>query len=330
MNDRAVGLLERYDVEVLRTKKGRSAILCDTEKGCLILKEYTGNPEKIKLQEKLLKKVKDSGAVAVEQIVPTKEDTLLTEDTDGKKYVLKTYFDGRECNIKDSQERMEAVRTLAKLHERLCLPEAEVPADIRVYSPEKEFDKHNRELKKVWNYLRKKGQKSPFENALLQKYDFYLEQALEITAQFKEFTRQDDLEYIKEQGMFCHGDYQYHNILRTGQAFSIINFERCLMDNPVRDLCLYMRKLLEKSNWSCGLTQEILDAYNSVRPLSARSFVELYYRLAYPEKFWKIVNFYYNSGKAWIPEKNREKLEILAGQEREKQSCLEAVFGTLS
>lgn len=91
-----------------------------------------------------------------------------------------------------------------------------------------------------------------------------------------------------------------------------------------------MRKLLEKSNWSPGLTQEILDTYNSVRPLSARSFVELYYRLAYPEKFWKIVNFYYNSGKAWIPEKNREKLEILAGQEREKQSCLEAVFGTLS
>lgn len=330
MNDRAVGLLERYDVEVIRTKKGRSAILCDTEKGCLILKEYTGNPEKIKLQEKLLKKVKDSGAVAVEQIVPTKDDTLLAEDTDGKKYVLKTYFDGRECNIKDSRERMEAVRTLAKLHGLLCLPETELPADIRIYSPEKEFDKHNRELKKVWNYLRKKGQKSSFENVLLQKYDFYLEQALEMTAQYKEFTRQDDLEYIKEQGMFCHGDYQYHNILRTGQVFSIINFERCLMDNPVRDLCLYMRKLLEKSNWSPGLTQEILDTYNSVRPLSARSFVELYYRLAYPEKFWKIVNFYYNSGKAWIPEKNREKLEILAGQEREKQSCLEAVFGTLS
>ena len=46
MNDRAVELLEQYDIEVLRIRKGRDAIICDTEKGCLILKEYTGNDER--------------------------------------------------------------------------------------------------------------------------------------------------------------------------------------------------------------------------------------------------------------------------------------------
>lgn len=330
MNDRAVGLLERYDIEVLRTRKGRSAILCDTDKGCLILKEYTGNPEKIKLQEKLLEKISVANTVPVEQILKTKEEELLAEDTDGKKYVLKTYFESRECNVKDIEECKEAVRTLAKLHEVMCLPqEKELTDGMAVFSAGKEFDKHNRELKKVWRYLRGKGQKSSFENTLLGKYDYYLEQALEMTSQFEEFTREDDLEYIREQGMFCHGDYQYHNIIRTGQAFSVINFERCLMDNPIRDLYLFMRKLLEKSNWSEKLGSDLLDAYNSVRPLSARSFVELYYRLAYPEKFWKIVNFYYNSGKAWIPEKNREKLEVLAGQEKEKQIFLDTVFRTV-
>ncbi|MBQ9136577.1 MAG: CotS family spore coat protein [Lachnospiraceae bacterium] len=330
MNDRAVGLLESYDIEVLRTRKGRSAILCDTDKGCLILKEYTGNPEKIKVQEKLLEKISVSNTVPVEQILKTKEEELLAEDTDGKKYVLKTYFESRECNVKDIEECKEAVRTLAKLHEVMCLPEEKGLTDgMTVFSAGKEFDKHNRELKKVWRYLRNKGQKSSFENTLLGKYDYYLEQALEMTSQFEEFTREDDLEYIREQGMFCHGDYQYHNIIRTGQVFSVINFERCLMDNPIRDLYLFMRKLLEKSNWSEKLGSDLLDAYNNVRPLSARSFVELYYRLAYPEKFWKIVNFYYNSGKAWIPEKNREKLEILAGQEKEKQTFLDTVFRTI-
>ncbi len=330
MNDRAVGLLERYDIEVLRTRKGRSAILCDTDKGCLILKEYTGNPEKIKIQEKLLEKISVSDTVPVEQILKTKEEELLAEDTDGKKYVLKTYFESRECNVKDVEECKEAVRTLAKLHEVMCLPqEKELTAGITVFSAGKEFDKHNRELKKVWRYLRGKGQKSSFENTLLGKYNYYLDQALEMTSQFEEFARADDLEYIREQGMFCHGDYQYHNIIRTGQVFSVMNFERCLMDNPIRDLYLFMRKLLEKSDWSEKLGNDLLDAYNSVRPLSARSFVELYYRLAYPEKFWKIVNFYYNSGKAWIPEKNREKLEILAGQEKEKQIFLDTIFRTV-
>ena len=31
MNDRAVALLEQYEIEVLRTRKGRGAILCDTQ-----------------------------------------------------------------------------------------------------------------------------------------------------------------------------------------------------------------------------------------------------------------------------------------------------------
>ena len=40
MNDRAVALLEQYEIEVLRTRKGRGAILCDTQQDCLIVKLY--------------------------------------------------------------------------------------------------------------------------------------------------------------------------------------------------------------------------------------------------------------------------------------------------
>ena len=54
--------------------------------------------------------------------------------------------------------------------------------------------------------------------------------------------------------------------------------------------------------------------------------MQLYYRFAYPEKFWKIVNFYYNSGKAWIPGRNMEKLEKLLMQEKEKKDFLETIF----
>jgi hypothetical protein len=38
------------------------------------------------------------------------------------------------------------------------------------------------------------------------------------------------------------------------------------------------------------------------------------------------VNFYYNSGKAWIPGRNQEKLDRLISQEKEKQSFLKEVF----
>ena len=71
---------------------------------------------------------------------------------------------------------------------------------------------------------------------------------------------------------------------------------------------------------------ELIAAYEEVRPISAYSRIDLYYRLAYPEKFWKIVNFYYNSRKAWIPERNLEKLNKLLDQEAQKQDFLDTVF----
>jgi hypothetical protein len=65
-----------------------------------------------------------------------------------------------------------------------------------------------------------------------------------------------------------------------------------------------------------------LDAYEKENHLEKEEYTQLYYRLTYPEKFWKIVNFYYNSGKAWIPGKNLEKLMKVCRQEKEKDNFL--------
>lgn len=328
MNDRAVGLLEQYEIEVLNTRKGRGAILCDTDKGCLIFKEYQGNEKRLAVQNRLLTRLKEKDLVKVEAIIPTREGELQVKDTDGTCYVLKTYCEGRECNIYDKAECLEAVRVLARLHEGMELPlsadEASAP-----FSQAREYEKRNRELKKVRKYLQQRSQKTWFEISLLNCYDHFLEQALSVTEGFgtyqaiidKELSRKD-----RTTEVYSHGDYQYHNILFNGKEWFIINFEKCIPDNPVRDLYLLLRKLLEKSNWSLPLGTELINAYEKEQPISALSRIDLYYRLAYPEKFWKIVNFYYNSGKAWIPGRNQEKLEKLIAQEQEKKAFLEEAF----
>ncbi len=325
MNDRAIGLLERYDVEVRKTRKGRGAILCDTDRGCLIFKEYVGNELKIALQNRILRQVSEGGRVNVEQIVPDKEGSLLVKDSDGISYVLKTWFEGRECNIYERAECVEAVRLLAKLHLSMEGIGCDVP--IPAFQPDREYEKHNRELKKVRKFLRGKGQKNQFEISLQQTLDPFLEQALEITEHWQQYSHLQEGQ--PECGCICHGDYQYHNIINSDRDWYIINFEKYVRDNPVRDLYLLLRKLLEKSNWSIALGTELINAYEQIRPISAYSRIDLYYRLAYPEKFWKIVNFYFNSGKAWIPERNLEKLNKLLEQEPMKQHFLDTVFRTL-
>ena len=323
MNEKAVELLGQYEVEVQRIRKGRGAILCDTDQGCMIFKEYSGSQERIELQDLLLRRIAEDGLVEAERIVPTRENKLFVKDADGAGYVLKTWREGRELSIHDRDECREAVRLLARLHKSMKL-DIHTPNLPAAFSPEREYDKHNKELKRVRKYLQQKGQKSWFEISLRNHFDSFLEQAITVTEEWKQYCALPAEE--SETVTICHGDYQYHNILRDSSGWFIAGFEKCLRDDPVRDLCLLLRKLLEKGSWSVALGQELLEEYQKECPLTARSWIDLYYRLAYPEKFWKIVNFYYNSGKAWIPGKNQEKLEKLIGQEKDKQHFLDEVF----
>lgn len=319
MNDRAVSLLENYDIEVLRTWKGRGAILCESDKGLLILKEYVGPREKVLLQDALLTHVAKCCNITVEHIMKNKNGDLLVDDQEGVPYILKTYFEGRECNVRDMEECKMAVRSLACFHKASDLTGMEIMEGRLPFQVEKEYEKHNKELKKVRKFLKDKGQKTDFEIYLMKAYDYFFNLALQVSEELHYYAGESNEEV---HGIICHGDYQYHNILLSGNKWSLINFEKCIVDNPVRDLYFFMRKLLEKSNWSQTVGNDLLSAYMEERIMTGADHIQLYYRLFYPEKFWKIVNFYYNSGKAWIPGKNMEKLEKLIAQEKEKQLFL--------
>ena len=72
MNDRAVNVLENYDMEVTRTFKGRGTIICETAKGLRVLKEYKGNTEKLELLELLQSKLAES--VRTDRLVRNKDE----------------------------------------------------------------------------------------------------------------------------------------------------------------------------------------------------------------------------------------------------------------
>ncbi len=319
MNDRLVSLLENYEIEVLRTWKGRGAVLCETNQGTLILKEYSGHAEKIVFQDEVLSHIRENSSLKTESIIRNKEGELLTTDQDGTQYVLKTYFEGRECNVRDLNECAMAMEMLAGIHKASVLEKQPAGAVIS-YTIGQEFEKHNKELRRVRKFLKEKGQKNDFEVYLMQCYDYFFQCALRTE---EAFARSENGEEAGRRLPVCHGDYQHHNIIFVGKDICAINFEKCAIGSPVRDIYLFMRKLLEKSNWQKEVGFHLLAAYEKENELSAYDYASLYYRLAYPEKFWKIVNFYYNSGKAWIPGKNLEKLVKVNEQEKEKAEFLQ-------
>lgn len=284
----------------------------------MIFKEYVGQTEKLKAESVFLEHIKEHGFSTAESILPDKEGELFIQDREGFHYILKTYPEGRECNVKDMWECRQAMETLAKLHTVSRLEQDR--ENENSLHMEVEFEKHNREMKKVQRFLKERGQKTDFERYLLKSYDYFFPRALEITEEAAFFHNS----FLTRPAIMCHGDYQYHNILLTDIQMHIINFEKCMTDHPVRDIYLFLRKIMEKSNWSQSMGEDLLEAYLTHYELEQEDLRQLYYRLSYPEKFWKIVNFYYNTRKSWIPMKNMEKLEKVIAQEQEKQGFLNA------
>lgn len=349
MNDRIVNILEQYDVTLLKTWKGRSALLCDTEQGLKIIREYTGPLEKLCVLEAIGLKLREAGFLS-DCILRTKEGALFVRGRDGNAYIVKDYYEGRECSVSDSSDCVRAVRQLAQIHLHLSVPpadsvlplvqkpsgqeEASAPAweetggyRFRMFDPVREYERYNRELKRIWKHLRNKSDKTDFEVFLLHHYPFFMEQADEALALFRSadvdaFYRQEE-----QAGVLCHGDFQYHNILFTDRGAFVMNFEKCMMDVRIRDFYLFFRKVMEKNNWNIYTGRQLLEAYDAVRPIGDAEKKLLSLKLCYPERFRKVVSYYYNSGKAWIPAKNREKIDRLLGQEDARRSFLKNLFG---
>ena len=96
----------------------------------------------------------------------------------------------------------------------------------------------------------------------------------------------------------------------------IMTIEDATLQREINELCETESYAINRQK------EELLLSYEKERHLEKEDYRMLYYRLAYPEKFWKIANFYYNSGKAWIPEKYQEKLLKVNRQEQEKKEFL--------
>ena len=79
---------------------------------------------------------------------------------------------------------------------------------------------------------------------------------------------------------------------------------------------------MEKQSWDSELGMHMLLEYNRINPMADEEKKRLYIMFLYPEKFWKIVNHYYNGNKSWVSEKSIGKLQSLIELEEKRQKFL--------
>ena len=70
----------------------------------------------------------------------------------------------------------------------------------------------------------------------------------------------------------------------------------------------------------------MLRAYHAKKKISREEWEYLRVRFMYPDKFWKLADYYYTHSKVWISSKNTEKLRNLISQKKLWDNFTEKCF----
>lgn len=329
MEDKLEEILKQYPFQVKARRRTRGAFLLETDQGLCLLKECQASLPRLEFEERVKNKLMEKGYKELDITYKNNRGEYFTKDSYRNNWVVKQWYYGNECDIRDVKSVLRCAAHLGRLHRLLRLGES-LESDYRQKESLKaEMERHNRELKRVRSYIRSKKQKNEMEICLLNSFDIFYQQACMAHTLLQESGYELLWEKTLEQGRVCHGSYSYHNVLFSGQEIVTTHFDRSEIGIQIRDLYDFLRKVMEKNGWESEMGRMIIEEYQRECPLEEGEGTVLYTLLLYPEKYWKLVNFYYNGRKSWMPAKNLEKLLKIRTQEEERSGFLKEVKGLL-
>lgn len=362
MEDRSQEALKRYSLKIYNIYRARGAFLLETDCGLKIFKCFEGSRNRALFEHKVKEHLFQNGFHNTDLFVKTIDDDIISEDSLGNQYIMKNWFWGEECNLKELSQIEASSTNLAKLH--CILKDVDFTKEQLEYNISDDltetFDRRNRELKRVKAYIRDKRQKNEFEISYLNYYEPFYKQGLLAAERLEKSLYPSLLAESVRQQRVCHGNYTYHNIIMlknkteaisrayvppgwinkqavsvtdlsgsSSSTIAITNFEKVYIGLQISDLYQFVRKVMEKNDWDILYGSNMIEAYDKVKPISKAELNILYLLLLYPEKFWKITNFYYNGKKSWISGRNIQKLNSIGEQNPKKEMFLEKLENIL-
>ena len=311
----------------------RGGFIYNTNKGIVIVDMYSGNRQKLEARARVCDELYDNG-INVSCYIKGEDNTYFYENEDSDTYTVYSFCAFQECNEKRLEDICTSLKALAMLHkvldEKIEVPMLGLTGEefqiARSYI--KEYDKHNKELKKIRNYLSGKKTKTDFELLAFRECNAYLEEGLDALTRLENSDYELRFNQAVSDKKLCHGDFNYHNIYTDGDRYLITGFSQMRNDLYIVDLYNFMRKLMEKYEWDIKMGYLMLREYDKVNTLSAQDINILGGMFAYPEKFWKILNYYFNANKAWIPNRNMDKLKTVVNQNRMRREFVRTLCGS--
>ncbi len=316
MFNREINLLEQYGLHVEKTGRGRGGTIYYCREGIYLLKPYPASEKRGEILWRILSDWEKEGW-ETDSFLRNKEDKILVMDGYQNIFVFRKWFDGAESDVMKEEDVLSGVEKLVEFQK--LVENYSVPEECTFFPPKttgEQMLKHTRELKYVYNYIVSKKHKTEFEERLRQVYEQCYADGK------KAVSCLEGVDESKCKYQICHKDYTHHNLIITDSKIRVVSYDNMMPDCRISDFAQYLRKVMEKHDWDIGLGEKMINLYIQEAQVSHEEKRDLYARMVYPMRFWKIVNHYSNSRKTRVNLRDQEKLDNFLEQEESRQQFL--------
>lgn len=298
MNEFEKELQSNYNIKIKSLTNYREMFIADTDIGKKLVRITSVKPERINFIAEVKEHLFNNGFIHIDRNTITNKGGYSIQINDQTVY-MNDFVEGRECNLDSKEETIGCARLLAKMHKASCgfvcsenscsrSELGRLPVNYR-----KRLD----EIKK----LKKNAQKGKmkFDNLVSKNIDYFYEIGEKAIDLLNIADYYEIVEEAQRNRNVSHHDFNHHNIYIQSEEMYLINFEYCCYDLKVYDLVNLLRRKMRKCNWNIDEAAIILNEYSRFESICESEMNLMKIMLMFPQKFWRVINKYYNSRKSW-------------------------------
>lgn len=305
-------IMKNYDINYRSFEKVRSAYKITDEDKAYCLKMLGRGFKRANKSYYLSNALKEKGFDNVAPYVYTKNNEYLIKHKKSSFYIT-DWIDGKEVDFKNLDDIMDCAKFLARFH--IAAKGLEIPHNIKIRNRHNNWLEHfNQHIDTVKGFGEKieKKPKTGFDLIFRNNLHIFMKEAEFAVSLLNTEEAKCALEEAEREKYICHDSYYYQNILRgSDNKLYLVDLESSLLDSPMSDLGKFIRRIICKTvfKWDFDLCRRIIDAYDSVRPITREELYPLLAMIAFPHKYWKFGKKRYIKKKKWSEEDYQNKLK---------------------
>jgi spore coat protein I len=206
-------------------------------------------------------------------------------------FVVYDWIQGRPFNLDVDKDLEMMIKALAQFHKDSVgyTPKSGVSQFNKLGKWPKHYMKRYQQMQS-WKKLAINNLEDPFSQLYLSEIDLFIEYGKNTLQQLLNSHYPEWVEEVKQMPNLCHQDYGTGNTLLGDDGnIWIIDLDTVAFDLPIRDLRKMIIPLLNSSEkWNKRKLQLIMDAYESVLPLTKKQKAVMFIDMLFPHELHEI------------------------------------------